>query len=448
MPAGDVELTELVADRDQRYRLESQVQYGGGALDGLTGAAIPTALLARLDGLRRFARAVTSAAQLPASRLVPANDGPDTLLRGDGLVIVAGVGVYAAHETGTASRSGSLRAWAAAPLERWTGFHSMYLDAPPPDVGDDGDSAAVESPYVLTPVQERAVVSSRRDPVTLISGAPGTGKSHKVVAMACDALAGGESVLIAAKSDATVDALLGLLERVPGPDPVVFGSNERREALAARLAANQLQPFADDRVTRAHDERTLARSAEASLTNAIRGRLRAETLVAAGDDSQDEARRCAPRLFDPAVDHAEAAWLLGGALVAGAWPRGVDIGRGGRYDSLGVTTAHLSPTWSAPSRRLAPRGSPRTSSPRAAWTCRRHGRSSGASVIGPGTPRASGWPPTADPTPASTDRPCPQSPPLPPPCGVDGRRGASNSAGSTTTGSHGRFRCGSAPCPT
>lgn len=311
VPAGDVELTELVADRDQRNRLESEVQCGGGALDGLSGAAIPTALLGRLDGLRRFARAVASAARLPASRLVPANAGPDTLLRGDGLVIVAGVGVYAAHETGTASRAGSLRAWATGPLERWTAFHSMYLDAPPPDVGDDGDSAAVESPYVLTPVQERAVVSSRRDPVTLISGAPGTGKSHTVVAIACDALARGESVLVAAKSDATVDALLGLLERAPGPDPVVFGSSERREALAARLAAGQLQPFGDDRVAHAHDERTRARSAEASLTSAILDRLRAETLVAAGDDSQDEARRCAPGLFDPAVDHVKAAWLLG-----------------------------------------------------------------------------------------------------------------------------------------
>ena len=309
VPAGDVEITELVADRDRRYRLESDVQYGGGALEGLSGAAVPPALLGRLDGLRRFARAAAIAAGLPASRLVPAGQA---LTRSDGLVIVAGVGVYAVHGTGTASRSGSLRAWAAGPLDRWTAFHSMYLDAPPPSGGDDGDSpAVVESPYLLTPVQAQAVVRSRRDPVTLISGAPGTGKSHTVVAIACDALARGESVLVAAKSDATVDALLGLLERAPGPDPVVFGSNARREALAARLAAGQLQPLGDDRLARADKERTAARAAEASLTSAIVDRLRAETLVAAGEGSHDEARRCAPRLFDPAVDHAEAARLLG-----------------------------------------------------------------------------------------------------------------------------------------
>ncbi|MDP9420035.1 MAG: ATP-binding protein [Actinomycetota bacterium] len=323
VPAGDVEITELVTDRDQRYRLESEVQYGGGALEGLSGEAIPTALLGRLDGLRRFARAVASAAGLPAGRLVPVKEGPEQLVRGDDLVIVAGVGVYAAHETGTVSRSGSLRAWAAAPLDRWTAFHSLYLDAPPPNGGRDGGSRAVESPYLLTPVQEQAVVRSRRDSVTLISGAPGTGKSHTVVAIACDALARGESVLVAAKSDATVDALLDLLERAPGPDPVVFGSSERREALAARLAAGQLQPLSDDRLATARHERARARSAEASLTSAIVDRLRAETLVAFGDDSEDEARRCAPGLFDPSVDHAEAAWLVAEVLSppGGWWAR-------------------------------------------------------------------------------------------------------------------------------
>lgn len=310
VPAGDVELSELVADPRQRHRLECEASYGGGALDGVRGAPVPDALLQRLGGLKRFARDAAAAAGLRASRLVAAKDGPEQLLRREDLVIVAGVGVYATHETGTASRAGSLRAWAAGPLGRWTAFHSSYLDGPTPDA-DTGSNTpeAVDSPYLLTPAQERAVVCSRHDPVTLISGAPGTGKSHTVVAIACDALARGESVLVAAKSDATVDALLDLLERAPGPDPVVFGSNERREALAARLAAGQLQPMSDDRIGRARDERQRALT-EASLTSAVIDRLRAETLVRAGGTGDHEARRCAPGFFDPAIDLATARRLL------------------------------------------------------------------------------------------------------------------------------------------
>ncbi len=50
----------------------------------------------------------------------------------------------------------------------------------------------MESPYLFTPVQRMAVAQSRSEALTAVSGAPGTGKSHTVAAIACDALARGE----------------------------------------------------------------------------------------------------------------------------------------------------------------------------------------------------------------------------------------------------------------
>ncbi len=322
-PAGDVEVSELIEDRQERYRLEGQIQLGGGALDGMNDVTIPPALLARLDHLQQFARSVASAARLPASLVVPATDGPEKLMTAKGLVIVAGVGVFATHETGTASRAGSLRAWAASPLSEWTAFHALYLDADPPAVANPEHSVTVESPYLLTPAQRDAIIRSRREHITVVSGAPGTGKSHTVVSIACDALSRGESVLVAAKSDATVDALLDLFERSPGPDPVVFGSSERREALANRLAAGQLQPISDNAVRGARAAHERARDDERSLRQRIADQLGAEELVTRSGASQDRARRDAPGFFDPATDLVEVERVLDAALSpARGWWRG------------------------------------------------------------------------------------------------------------------------------
>jgi len=159
-------------------------------------------------------------------------------------------------------------------------------------------------------VQRRAVRRSRSEPISLISGAPGTGKSHTVAAIACDALARGESVLVAAKSDATVDALLDLLERTPGPDPVVFGSTARREALAERLAAGQLQPLPDAEVGRAHEAHRQARANERATWQLLADQLGAEALVDAHEGGRTDGRDQVPGLFEPNTDLTAVEVLL------------------------------------------------------------------------------------------------------------------------------------------
>ncbi|HEV2766293.1 MAG TPA: AAA domain-containing protein [Acidimicrobiales bacterium] len=324
-PAGDVEITELVGDGKAREDLEASLEVGGGALDGMAAVAVPAALLRRLPRLQRFARDLASAAGLPTKRVVPADRGPDELARSSGLVVVAGVGVYAVHETGGLGRAGSLRSWAGGPLHEWTAFHSLYLDrgdGPAPAPHDPADDR-LESPYPLTPVQREAVVRSRHHPVTLVSGAPGTGKSHAVAAVALDALARGERVLVAAKSQATVDALMDLFERAPGPEPVVFGSSERRQALAARLAGGQLRPAGEATVSAARRRMDDAVFRRDTLWRAMAGQLHAESLLAGAGEEVEHARLVAPALFDTVTDLAEAGTLGERASAGGPgwWAR-------------------------------------------------------------------------------------------------------------------------------
>jgi hypothetical protein len=309
VPAGDAELTELITDREVRFTLERDIPIGGGALEGVRDTAIPSALITRLDTLAGFARAAAAAAGLPATHVVPAQMSPDALMRTEPLVIVAGVGVYAIQAVVPTGRAGSLRAWRDEADRRWTAFHSIYLGAPAPSGATD-PAEPVQSAFLLNPTQRRAVLQSRHEPVSLLSGPPGTGKTHTVVAIACDALARGDSVLVAAKSEPSVDAVLDLLERAPGPRPVVFGSNERRDALAAQLAAGQLAPVDADEVGRLHGVATQARRARDALAAAIADELAAEALVDASTDGDLVDRVLAPGLFDPGADLARVQALV------------------------------------------------------------------------------------------------------------------------------------------
>ena len=306
LPAGDAAVTDLVTDRAAARRFEANLQFGGGSLDMLDEVVVPPALLARLPRLHEFGKDLAAAAGYPVTRLVTATKGPEQLLRtAKDVELVVGAAVYVTHETGGLSRAGSLRAWAEGAISTPTAFHALYglsSDARPAGAGPD-DDGLVESPFRLTPTQRRAVARARTEPVTVVSGAPGTGKSHTVTAIACDALARGERVLVAAKSDATVDALLDLLERAPGPDPVVFGSNERRDALAERLAGGQSQVVPRTAVAAARRRFEQAAERRDTIRAGIVDLLEAEASLD-GAVAEEEARVLAPALFTPDADLA------------------------------------------------------------------------------------------------------------------------------------------------
>ncbi|MEY2398858.1 MAG: hypothetical protein QOJ00_2032 [Actinomycetota bacterium] len=247
---GDVEISDLITDVGVRHELESRIEYGGGGFVGSSLVASPS-LLTRMPRLRAFAADVARAVGMPGAELVPAWIGPEELMQREPPALVAGVALYSIREERSeVTRSASLRRWAEADLGDATALHALYAEVESPRRVD----AAVRSSLRLTPTQTRAVEAAATQPVTVIEGAPGTGKSHTLVAIALDAIQRDESVLVVAKTDATVDALIELLQQSPAPEPVVFGSNERREALAQRLSEGGLHPVRGEAVLAAEAE--------------------------------------------------------------------------------------------------------------------------------------------------------------------------------------------------
>ena len=310
---GDFEITDLVTDRDMVRSFE-EVEFGGGAFH--RPSQLTPALLGRLSRLQNYAIHLSSAAGLPARVLTTAAEQPQTLMRRDGLQIVIGVGVFADGERAVTTRAGSLQAWTDVVNDDATAFHAVYADTAPDHPLDAGDDAAVESPLPLSPRQRDVVRRVRRQAVTVVSGAPGTGKSHTVAAVVADALRRGRSVLVTAKSDAAVDAVIALLERQPGLEPVVFGASERREALSQRLAS--LNPAPDATVERARrqlDEAVARR--DRAWAAARRAVLPEELFTPGGAAALAQARLHAPAAFTGEADPETVAALATAANGGG-----------------------------------------------------------------------------------------------------------------------------------
>lgn len=304
------DLWPLVVDPDRAAELERHVQYGGGAIEGQASQA----LVNRLHGLRTWVNDVLAASGLPPVRQLVAGGDPRQH-QGDELRVYVGSGVYVAGTADSLRPRETLHTWSTEPDASGTAFAHLYLgsnqpsDGPPPPPASA--RATVENPLPLTDAQTRALLHARTEPVTVVSGPPGTGKSQTAAAIALDAVARGESVLVATQSRMAADVLAELLDRVPGPPPVLFGGGGRTGALASKLADGLEAPVDDgaeerSRLATAHldklrqalelglgDVEASHRWGEASLT------LPAHALVA-------------PRLLDPGSDAtaAEARVLL------------------------------------------------------------------------------------------------------------------------------------------
>ncbi|WP_157965136.1 DEAD/DEAH box helicase [Euzebya rosea] len=247
--AGDVELTPLVGDRHVRARLEEDVDWGVGVLEGL-GEDVPADRMPAAEGVLAHLRRVVDAIGYDPPAVIAPVGRPSTLRDSVGLRLVLGAGLFALGSRPEFSPAAALAEWHTTVGTRWTALHSLYLDHPPPAGPSPGPD--LSSAYRLSEAQHEAVVASRTEPVTVIAGAPGTGKTHTIAAIVGDAVAHGRSVLVAAKADATVEAISELLDRRPGPDPLVFGSSDRRWALARRLAAGEPQAVPSAEVLQRH----------------------------------------------------------------------------------------------------------------------------------------------------------------------------------------------------
>ena len=274
--------------------------------------------LAALDALHRDERSLRRgwAAGLPVARVVgrPRRRQPE-----DELVGVAAAMLFVAREARTPSLRGTLLRWAGRTGLAKTALAAVYgCTTPPPSTVDDPE---VRSPMPLNAAQREVVRRTRSEVAVAVSGPPGTGKSHAVVAAAIDAVYRGGSVLIAAQSSHAVDALRELLRRYPGAVPVLFGDAERREAIAAELSDGLLAGVGEERL-RAH---AAAVQDAAARVDAVRDGIAAalETERRAASLAQWEPvlpalRVEARRAFEPGFDVAGARRL---AARSGRWAR-------------------------------------------------------------------------------------------------------------------------------
>ncbi|MET7398723.1 AAA domain-containing protein [Dactylosporangium sp. NPDC005572] len=219
VPAGDLELTPLLTDRERARTLEAAPGLGTAAWLGSIGTTAWVATAAEAAGFKpdRLADHSVPLATLPTDELV-------------GQAVAA---LYVARDVSSAGLRDTLRAWSArAGLER-TALAAVYGAGTAAGEHDE----AVVSPLPLNRAQREVVRRTRHEPVVVVSGPPGNGKSHAVVAAALDTVHRGGSVLVATQSAHAAEVLGELLARYPGPEPVLFGNTEHRGRILATLTA-------------------------------------------------------------------------------------------------------------------------------------------------------------------------------------------------------------------
>lgn len=278
------------------------------------------------DGpLAEWVHAALSRAGLPMAMLRRGDTNPLDHRDDPGLNVVVGAGVYSSRDVATPDMTGVLTTWSHQPVAE-SALGSLYGIGEKP--ARQTDSREIRSPLPLNATQREALDRLRRESVVVVSGPPGTGKSHLVAAAAIDAVARGHSVLIATQSDYAVSVVADLLQKHPGPRFVRFGSRDARENVAAELADGLAQPLA------AAEHRDLEAAAAGArkrldrMLKTIEASLHRELEFAEGLRSRDLNLLSAaqtPGVLDVDFDLRQAERLVegtrGNAPILGSWFR-------------------------------------------------------------------------------------------------------------------------------
>ena len=162
-------------------------------------------------------------------------------------------GFYLEQHPLALNRTAALKLWQGEDLTD-TAMAALYRDSEPDGDADEDDATVdqrvvgatqpdpidetpIRAPLPLNRAQRHAIKLSRRQPITVVSGPPGTGKSHLVAATAIDQVARGRSVLVASQTLHARDAVLDLLERYPMVEALRFGDGTSARQLGDKLAA-------------------------------------------------------------------------------------------------------------------------------------------------------------------------------------------------------------------
>jgi hypothetical protein len=222
----------------------------------------------------------------------------------------------------------ALAAWAGRTGIDSTAFAALVQPSDGVVAGgnDLATTEPVRSHVPLTSAQERVVRAARTGRVTVVSGSPGTGKTHSIVAMCGDAVNRGESVLIATRSVEAAEVIAEQLARQPGPVPLRFGSPDAIEAAFAEIERR----LASDEVDVRDHQRTHARYL--SVSEAVTTRLEALSEIQRAQMSPAAlmmARERVPGCFELEADLDGIAEQLDRSTAANGW-FGTAFGRDAR----------------------------------------------------------------------------------------------------------------------
>ncbi|MCP3938441.1 MAG: AAA family ATPase [Actinomycetia bacterium] len=202
-----------------------------------------------------------------------------TKLRGsDELHLVRGSLLYAARDRVQLSNTALLNEIAVRPDLDSTAVAAIYGHHLRPQPGEPVDPV---STVRLSAAQREVVRRSQTEPLTVVSGAPGTGKTLTLASAAMTAATQGTPTLVVTSSIHTADVLAEFLSELPGVEPVRFGDPKRRWKLANDLLAGEETDARDeaglvDRVDRLQDRRTRL---ERVATDQLHGLQRLTTAI-------------------------------------------------------------------------------------------------------------------------------------------------------------------------
>ena len=324
---GDLEITELVDDPATRARLLAGRQFGGGALNDYTDFAtygatsgdnyrpVDPRILGRLTRLNSWIRDIAKAVELGIDQTVAVHELDPLERRMEaGICVHVCCAMYMDKPAAFGTRRESLLNLASLPKLENSALSKMYVGAPP---SSGTSTELVEQIRPISVRQRRVATDLLSEDFSVLSGAPGTGKSHLLTVIALNAVARGQSVLVAASSPFAVDVLVEHFAAAPGPTPVVFGGSSHSQRLATELAT-MVSDHADTRtapseVASEHDEQV------ASVTKMLL--LESEALRLSRDPARQlqgtEDLRRAGDLFE--LDELVARIERGG--VGGWWAR-------------------------------------------------------------------------------------------------------------------------------
>lgn len=307
---GEAEVNERVIDPDDRAQLLDTAEFGGG---GLQMRGVDERLVSRMTALSGWIRRCAAAAGLPVDRILGPKEDPWEHVGQQGLVAIPTLVVYLQRQIHQPSVRNALLNWAGRPGLGNTAMGALLdhgRDEGPPEPADHSE---LRSPLPLTPSQRAVVRRARRERVSVVSGSPGSGKTHAVAAVAMDAVARGEGVLVATRSRHAADVVTDQLRRTPGPEPVRFGDGAGMVALIDELGRRLAHPVDRSELARLDAELSQAELRVDALRHTIAERLELEHAAARAADWDDMVpllQRDVPAVFDPAIDLDEVADLL------------------------------------------------------------------------------------------------------------------------------------------